>query len=265
MVQWSGQLDSLSSTAGRDRLVVERLRQKTALVTAAGQGIGRATAAAFAQEGARVFATDIDGAQLAGLTDARITTAVLDVTDPEAIRRAAVAIGPVDVLFNCAGIVHDGTVLDCTESDWDEAFTLNARAMYRMIRAFLPGMLARGSGSIINVASVASSVKGVPDRFVYSASKAAVIGITRAVAADFVGQGIRCNVICPGTVQTPSLETRLAAAADPAAARRSFIARQPMQRFGTPEEIAALAVHLAGDESAFTTGAIHLVDGGWSA
>ncbi|TAK53183.1 MAG: SDR family oxidoreductase [Gammaproteobacteria bacterium] len=245
--------------------MVERLRQKTALVTAAGQGIGRATAAAFAREGARVIATDIDGARLAGLIGARITTAVLDVTDPEAIRRAAVAIGPVDVLFNCAGMIHSGTVLDCTESDWDEAFTLNARAMYRTIRAFLPGMLARGSGSIINVASVASSLKGVPDRFVYSASKAAVIGITRAVAADFVSQGIRCNVICPGTVQTPSLETRLAATADPAAARRSFIARQPMQRFGTPEEIAALAVHLAGDESAFTTGAIHVVDGGWSA
>lgn len=237
-----------------------RLSGKRAVVTAAAHGIGQATALLFAREGAEVIATDIDEAALAGLEGC--TPQRLDVTDGEAIRRLADAAGPVDVLFNCAGYVHHGTVLDCTEEDWVLAMDLNVRSMYRTIRSFLPGMLAKGGGSIVNMASVASSVKGVPNRFVYGTSKAAVIGLTKAVAIDFVGQGIRCNAICPGTVATPSLEARMRAQGDYEAARRAFVARQPMGRLGTPEEIAHLVLYLASDESAYTTGAIHIIDGG---
>lgn len=242
----------------------DRLAGKTAVITAAGQGIGRATALAFAEEDARVWATDIDETALDSLSKERagIKTRVLDVTDGRAIRAFADKIGRVDVLFNCAGFVHHGTILECQEKDWDFSLDLNVKAMYRMIRAFLPAMLEAGGGSIINMASVASSVKGVPNRFVYGTSKAAVIGLTKAIAADFVGRGIRCNAVCPGTVQTPSWEARVAAAPDPERARRDFIARQPMGRLGRPEEIAHLCVYLASDESAFATGAVHFIDGG---
>jgi 2-keto-3-deoxy-L-fuconate dehydrogenase len=243
-----------------------RLAGKTAILTAAGQGIGRAVALAFAREGARVLATDIDAAALAGLAaeDARIATAALDATDGAAIARLAGDHPGPDVLFNCAGWVHHGTVLDCEPADWDRSFALNVTPMYRAIRVFLPGMLARGGGAILNVASVVSSIKGAPNRFAYGATKAAVIGLTKSVAADFVRQGIRCNAICPGTVDTPSLQGRIAAQADPDTARRAFIARQPMGRFGHPEEVAALAVYLASDEAAFVTGAVHIIDGGMS-
>jgi 2-keto-3-deoxy-L-fuconate dehydrogenase len=243
-----------------------RLAGKTALLTAAAQGIGRATALAFAREGARTFATDIDAAALAALAaeEPRLTTAALDVCDAGAIDRFVAAHGPFDVLFNCAGFVHHGTVLACSDEEWDAAFDLNVKSMYRTIRAVLPGMLTRGAGSIVNMASVASSVKGVADRCAYGASKGAVIGLTKSVAADFASRGIRCNAVCPGTVETPSLEQRIARFGDPVAARRAFIARQPMGRLGTPAEIASLVVYLASDESAYTTGAIHLIDGGWS-
>ena len=242
--------------------VAGRLQGKTALVTAAAQGIGEATARAFAAEGAAVLATDINAARLAALDAvAGIRTEVLDVTDAAAVAALAAAYRP-QVLFNCAGFVHHGSILDCAESDWDFSFELNVKSMYRTIRAFLPAMLAHGGGSIVNMASVASSVKGVPVRCVYGASKAAVIGLTKSVAADFVAQGVRCNAICPGTVQSPSLDERIAALGDAEVARRAFIARQPMGRVGRAEEIAALAVYLAGDESAFTTGAIFVVDGG---
>ena len=241
-----------------------RLAGKSALVTAAAQGIGRATALAFAREGARVLATDVQDEKLAQLAGERLETRRLDVLDPAAIRALAAELDPPDVLFNCAGFVHHGTVLDCDEEDWVHSFDLNVRSMYRIIRAFLPGMLARGSGSIVNMSSVASSVRGVPNRFVYGATKAAVIGLTKAVAADFVGRGVRCNAICPGTVDTPSLGERIANFDDPEAARRDFVARQPMGRLGAPEEIAELAVYLASDAAAFTTGAIHVIDGGWS-
>lgn len=237
-----------------------RLNGKTALVTAAGQGIGRAIAERFVAEGARVTATDLDAAKLAGLEGADVRA--LDVTDAAAVADVVAAAGSVDVLVNCAGFVHHGTILDCEESDWDFSFDLNVKSMYRTIRAALPGMLERGSGSIVNIASIASSVKGIPFRFVYGASKAAVIGLTKAVAADYVTTGIRCNAICPGTIQSPSLDERIAAFDDPVEARKAFIARQPMGRLGAPEEIAAMAVYLASDESAFTTGTTMVVDGG---
>lgn len=243
-----------------------RLAGKRALVTAAGQGIGRASVEAFIREGAHVIATDLSADGLATL--AGCTIRPLDVTDAAAIAALAADLGPIDVLFNCAGIVHAGTVLECTDRDWERAFAVNATAMFHTIRAFLPGMLARGGGSIINMASVASSVTGVPNRFAYGASKAAVIGITRSVAKDFVGK-VRCNAICPGTVESPSLRDRVRAQAEAsgqaeADVRAQFEARQPMGRLGRPEEIAMLAVYLASDESAFTTGTVSLIDGGWT-
>ncbi|MCH8097993.1 MAG: SDR family oxidoreductase [Proteobacteria bacterium] len=241
-----------------------RLGGKRAVITAAGQGMGRATALAFAEEGAEVFATDIDEAAVNELARGRalITARRLDVTDAQAIQTFADEAGNIDVLFNCAGFVHHGTVLECAEADWDFSMDLNIKSMYRMIRAFLPGMLVAGGGSIINMSSVASSVKGVANRFVYGASKAAVIGLTKSIAADFVGQGIRCNALCPGTVLTPSWEGRVAAAEDPEKARRDFIARQPMGRLGTAEEIAGFCVYLASDVSAFATGQAFSIDGG---
>jgi 2-keto-3-deoxy-L-fuconate dehydrogenase len=245
-----------------------RLAGKRAFITAAGQGIGRATALAFAAEGAEVIATDLDEALVRGIASERIRAAKLDVLRPEAIAAAAEDAGPVDILFNCAGCVHQGTILEAAEEEWSFAFELNARAQFRTIRAFLPAMLARGGGSIVNMASIASSVKGVPNRFIYCASKAAVVGLTKSVAADFVTHGIRCNCLCPGTIQTPSLDERIAANAAEAgsveAARAAFLARQPMGRLGTPEEIAALAVYLGSDESQFLTGQAIVIDGGWS-
>ncbi|MCB1494238.1 MAG: SDR family oxidoreductase [Bauldia sp.] len=243
---------------------MSRLDGKTCLVTAAGQGIGRASALAMAREGARVIATDINAGALAELAGQGIETRLLDVLDAGAIAAAAAEIGAPDVLFNCAGFVASGTILDCDEDQWTFSVNLNVTAMYRMIRAFLPAMIAAGGASIINMSSVASSVIAAPNRFVYGTTKAAVIGMTKAVAADHVGQGIRCNAICPGTVESPSLEARLAAGGDYDAARAAFVARQPIGRIGKPEEIAALVVYLASDESAFTTGAIHVVDGGWA-
>jgi 2-keto-3-deoxy-L-fuconate dehydrogenase len=250
--------------------MTQRLANKTALVTAAGQGIGRATAEAYAREGARVIATDINEALLATLALPNGgSVRRLDVTDAAAIAALAAEFGEVDILFNCAGYVDGGTILDCDDRAWDFSFDLNARAMYRMMRAFLPGMLARGGGSIINMASVASSIKGAPNRFVYGASKAAVIGMTKSVAADFVAQNVRCNAICPGTIESPSLRDRIAAQAsssgkDVDEVEAMFVARQPLGRLGRPEEIAALAVYLASDESAFTTGTTQVIDGGWS-
>lgn len=245
-----------------------RLAGKTAFTTAAAAGIGRAAAIALAAEGAKVFATDRDERGLAGLEAHGIITAKLDVLDGDAITAAHKRFGDVDILFNCAGIVHQGTILDATEAEWDLEFNINARGMFRTIRAFLPGMLARGRGSIVNISSVASSVKGVPNRCVYGASKAAVIGLTKAVAADFIGKGIRCNAICPGTTQSPSLDERIAANAAAAggleAARAAFVARQPMGRLGTVEEMAALVVYLASDESGFMTGQAIVIDGGHS-
>jgi 2-keto-3-deoxy-L-fuconate dehydrogenase len=247
-----------------------RLAGKRALVTAAGQGIGRATALAFAAEGASVLATDIAPEKLAPLVDALIATRPLDVTEDTAIAALADEIGAVDVLFNCAGFVHHGTVLDVTPAEWDASFVLNVRSMYMMIRAFLPKMLEHGvAASIINVASTVSSIKAAPNRCVYGATKAAVIGLTKSVARDFIDRGIRCNAICPGTIATPSLDDRIAAlgvrmVGGTEAARRAFVERQPLGRLGTPEEVAALAVYLASDESAFTTGAIHIIDGGFT-
>ncbi len=240
----------------------QQLAGKVALVTAAAQGIGRASAERFAEAGARVVATDINTELLAGLQGCE--PRLLDVTDSAAVTALAAELGALDVLFNCAGHVHHGTVLDCDEAAWDFSFNLNAKAMYRTIRAFLPAMLAAGGASIINMSSVASSLKGVPNRFVYSASKAAVIGLTKAVAADFVTQGIRCNAICPGTVDTPSLQGRLCATGDYEQAHRDFVARQPIGRLGTAAEIAELALYLASDASAYTTGQCHVIDGGWS-
>ncbi|MFI4934349.1 MAG: SDR family oxidoreductase [Caulobacterales bacterium] len=243
-----------------------RLAGKTCLVTAAGQGIGRATAERFAGEGARVVAVDINAGSLASLTGPGLETQRLDVTDPAAIQRLVAEGAPFDVVFNCAGFVHQGSILDCGEEDWRFSWDLNVTSMFRVCKAALPGMLQRGAGSIINMASVASSVKGVPNRFAYGATKAAVIGLTRSIAADFVGQGVRCNAICPGTIATPSLRERMAALpGDPAEVLQSFVARQPMGRLGEASEIADLALYLASDESAFTTGAIHVIDGGWTA
>lgn len=241
---------------------MSKLEGKTCVVTAAAQGIGRATAERMAAEGARVIATDINQAALREVSG--VEHLALDVTDGGAIAAFAESTGPVDVLFNCAGFVHNGTILECPEADWDFAFSLNAKAMYRMIRAFLPGMLERGAGSIINMSSVASSIKGVPNRFAYTASKAAVLGITKSVAADYVSHGIRCNAICPGTVESPSLHERLRATGDYDKAMAEFVARQPMGRIARAEEIAALVVYLASDEAGFTTGQAHVIDGGWA-
>jgi 2-keto-3-deoxy-L-fuconate dehydrogenase len=247
--------------------VAGRLAGKTALLTAAGQGIGRATAEAFLAEGATVIATDLDLGKLAGLKGAR--THALDVRSTPAVDALAAEVGPIDVLFNCAGYVHHGSVLECSEADWDFSFDLNVKAMHRTIKAFLPGMLEKGKGSIVNVASGASSVRGIPNRYVYGASKAAVIGLSKAVAADFIKRGIRCNAICPGTIESPSLEDRIDTLANQtgqgrAAVQQAFVDRQPMGRLGTAEEVAMLAVYLASDESSYTTGTIHLVDGGFS-
>lgn len=255
---------------------MKRVEGKTALVTAAGKGIGRASALALVRDGATVWATDVDEQALAelaaeaakeGLTG--LKTARLDVLDTASVQAFATRTGKVDVLFNCAGFVHSGSILQCEEADWDFSFDLNAKAMYRTIRAYLPAMLSGGGASIINMASAASSVKGVPNRFVYGASKAAVIGLSKAVAADYVQQGIRCNAICPGTIESPSLQSRIRAQAEQAGAdeatiRAAFVARQPIGRVGSAAEVAALVVYLASDDSAFTTGTIHMIDGGWS-
>jgi 2-keto-3-deoxy-L-fuconate dehydrogenase len=243
-----------------------RLAGKKALITAAAAGIGRATTLAFAAEGAEVIATDVDMDKLAALNGKKgITTRRLDVRDGAAVDALAKELGALDVLFNCAGFVHHGTVLDTSEKDWDFSFDLNVKSMYRMIRAFLPAMLASGRGaSIINVSSGASSVRGIPNRFVYGTTKAAVVGLTKSVAADYMKQGIRCNAIAPGTIQTPSLDDRIQAQGGTDAVRKAFIDRQPMGRLGTAEEIAHLVVYLASDESSFTTGGLHIVDGGFS-
>ena len=243
-----------------------RLQNKTCVVTAAGAGIGRATAMAFAAEGALAWATDISAQALASLSAEvpSIQTALLDVTDSGAVQAFARERGAIDVLFNCAGFVHAGALLDCTEDDWDFSFDLNVKSMYRTISAFLPAMIAGGGGSIINMSSVAGSIIGAPGRCVYGATKAAVIGLTKSVAADYITQGIRCNAICPGTVESPSLEQRLKSTGDYEKARREFVARQPLGRIGLPQEIASLAVYLASDESSYTTGHAHVIDGGWS-
>ncbi len=239
-----------------------RLSGKRAVVSAAAQGIGRASAELFAREGAEVFALDIAAGALAGIDGCEAR--VIDLLDGAAITALAAEIGQIDILFNCAGYVDAGTLLDTTDHGFDLSFDLNVKSMTRMIRAFLPAMIAGGGGSIINMASVAGPSIGVANRFAYCASKAAVAGLSRSVAVDYVADGIRCNVICPGTVQSPSLDTRLAATGDEAAARKAFVARQPMGRLGTAAEIAALALYLASDESAYTTGALHIIDGGWS-
>ncbi len=250
--------------------MTQRLQGKTAFVTAAGQGIGRAVAEAFAREGAKVIATDLNTGLLDSLAGTPgVTAEKLDAMDPAAITAAAQKHGGVNVLFNGAGFVHAGTVLDCTEAEWDFAFNLNVRSQFRLIKAFVPGMLAQGGGSIINVASVAGSIKGAPNRFVYGTTKAAVIGLTKAVAADFITKGVRCNAICPGTVESPSLRDRIAAQAQASGQTAEqvealFISRQPMGRLGRVSEIASLAVYLASDESAFTTGTAQVIDGGWS-
>lgn len=246
-----------------------RLKGKTAVCTAAGQGIGRAVAEAFLREGATVYASDLDAEKLAGLESlGEVHTAGLDVTDSAAVADYVDSLPPPQVLFNCAGYVHHGTILDCDEEAWDFSFDLNVTAMHRMIRGLLPRMRDAGGGSIINMSSAASSIKAAPNRYVYMASKAAVIGMTRSVAIDFIRQGIRCNAICPGTVESPSLDGRIAelgkSVGGAEKAREMFIERQPMGRLGRPDEVAALAVWLAADESAFVTGTTQLIDGGWS-
>lgn len=246
--------------------MADRLTGKTILVTAAGQGIGYASAMALAAEGGRVFATDVNEDALntlAAQAQGDLETFVLDVCDADAVTAAITRTEP-DVLFNCAGFVHNGTIADCTEDEWDFAFDLNVRSMFRTMKAVLPGMLARGGGSIINMSSAASSIIGAPNRFVYGATKAAVLGMTKAVARDYIDQGIRVNAICPGTVDSPSLHDRLRATGDYEAAMEAFTARQPMGRIAQAEEIAHLVVYLASDESAFTTGQFHIIDGGWS-
>jgi 2-keto-3-deoxy-L-fuconate dehydrogenase len=244
-----------------------RLKGKVAVVTAAGQGIGRAIAEAFVREGAQVFATDVDVAKLEGIKRAKRRK--LDVLSTRAVEAFAAKTGPIDVLVNCAGFVHHGTILECDDKAWDFSFDLNVRSMHRMIKAYLPGMLAKGKGAIVNIASGASSVRGIPNRYVYGTTKAAVIGLTKAVAADFIQKGVRCNAIAPGTVQSPSLDERISALAASTGksveeARAAFVARQPMGRLGSAEEIAAGALYLASDESAFSTGTIVIVDGGFS-
>lgn len=245
--------------------MTERLSGKRALVTAAAQGIGRASALAFAREGARVIATDVNEAKLAELSGIPgIETRRLDVRDSQAVKDLAAEIGTIDILLNAAGYVHHGTVLECSDEDWEFSFDLNVKSMYRMIRAFVPGMLTQGRGAIVNIASGASSVRGIPNRFVYGTTKAAVVGLTKSVAADFIRQGVRCNAIAPGTIATPSLDDRINAFDDPIAARKAFIERQPMGRLGEATEVAEAALYLASDESAFTTGTIMLVDGGFA-
>jgi 2-keto-3-deoxy-L-fuconate dehydrogenase len=240
-----------------------RLQGKRAFVTAAGAGIGRACALAFAREGAAVIATDIDDKALVEVKANGVQeTTKLDVRDTAAVNAMAARVGKIDILLNAAGFVHNGTILDCSEDDWDFSFDLNVKSMHRMIKAFLPAMLAGGGGSIVNISSAAGVFKAAPNRYVYSATKAAIAALTRAVAADFVARGIRCNAICPGTIETPSLLGRAAALG--AGGRDMFVSRQPMGRLGTAEEIAALAVYLASDESAFTTGVAHVIDGGWT-
>lgn len=242
-----------------------RLKGKVCVVTAAAQGIGAATARSFAREGARVWATDVDAAKLSSLDGvAGITTRKLDVLDKVAIGKLAGETGAIDVLFNCAGFVHHGSVLDASDEQWQFAFNLNVRSMFWTIQAFLPGMLEKGSGSIVNMSSAASSVKGAALRCIYGTTKAAVIGLTKSVAVDYVAKGVRCNAICPGTVQTPSLDERISALGGGPDARQFFLQRQPAGRFGSADEIAALAVYLASDEAAFTTGTINVIDGGWS-
>ncbi len=243
---------------------MQRLKDKNVLVTAAGQGIGRAVAESFAANGARVIATDINSETLSTLKSEGIETRLLDVTDKAAVDAAISDAGRLDVLFNCAGYVANGTILECDESSWDFSFNLNVRSMYYTISAALPAMLAHGSGSIINMSSVASSLKGVPNRFAYTTTKAAVIGLTKSIAADYVTRGVRCNAICPGTVESPSLHERLKATGDYEKAMQDFVARQPMGRLGSVEELASLALYLASDESAFTTGQTHIIDGGWA-
>jgi 2-keto-3-deoxy-L-fuconate dehydrogenase len=246
--------------------MAERLRGKTIFITAAGQGIGRATAVAFAREGANVIATSLTPASLESLAaeTAGITTRQLDVRDAARIQSLAEEFGPVDVLFNCAGWVHHGTILDCDEANWAASFDINITSMYRAIRAFLPAMLAAGRGNIINIASVVSSVTGAVNRCAYGATKGAVIALTKSIARDFVAQGIRANTICPGTIESPSLRARMAAEGDYVRARAAFLARQPMGRMGASEEVAQLAVYLASDESAFVTGQNFIIDGGWT-
>ena len=241
-----------------------RLTGKRALVTAAGQGIGRASVLAMARAGAEVLATDVNEAALAALAAEGIATRVLNVRDPASIAAAVQAAGPLDALFNCAGFVAVGSILDCDEAQWAFSMDLNMTAMYRMCRAFLPGMIAGGGGSIINMASVAGSIIAAPNRFVYGATKAGVIGLTKSIAADFITKGIRCNAICPGTVESPSLDQRLRDTGDYDAAKAAFIARQPIGRIGKPEEIANLVVYLASDESSYSTGVAHVIDGGWA-
>ena len=245
---------------------MNRLLGKKVLITAAAQGMGRAAALAMAAEGAKVFATDINVSELKTLSEENneIETFELDVMDPIAIANAPEKTGPLTTLFNCAGFVHNGTIMDMSDDDWDFSFTLNVRSQFRFIRAYLPGMLENKDGSIINMASVASSIKGAPNRCLYGSTKAAILGLTRAIAADYVSKGIRCNALCPGTIMTPSLEERMRATGNYENAKIEFLARQPIGRFATSEEVTGILIHLASDDSQFTTGTFQIVDGGWS-